>query len=153
MTEQGVVVGGAIAALSVMGMWAVADFVMMLGDKKDREFINRQAELARSKLMSSRRDADPRDWKTFWSSVAKDGTRYRHQVRLHRNGNWAVRTEVVESDTVVPYYTVEIPVPPGHGKEMFNRRHSWTNIDEDTQPMYPSPWEHGFINLEDSNAN
>lgn len=99
--------------------------------------------------MASRTGADPRSWKTFWSTIDKQGNRYRHQVRQHRTdvNIWWVRTEVLESDSVVPYFTANILVPPEHGKNMFNMRQTWSNVDEEGRPMYPPEYEGGFKGL------
>lgn len=91
-----------------------------------------------------------RMWTTFWSTITPDGTRYRHQVRQkHESKQWHVRTQILGADDRVPYYTVPVPVPPGHGMSMFKRRASWTNVDEEGRPMYPPEYPHGFLNLED----
>lgn len=99
--------------------------------------------------MASRIGADPRSWKTFWSTIDKQGNRYRHQVRQHRTdvNVWWVRTEVLEEDSINPYFTCVIEVPPEHGKKMFNMRMSWSNVDEEGRPMYPPEYEGGFKGL------
>ena len=98
--------------------------------------------------MASRRDADPRDWKNFWSTIEKDGTRYRHQVRQAKTDKtWMVRTEVWQDGDREPFYTASIPVPDEHGRAMFESRKTWSNVDEEGRPMYPPEYAGGFKDL------
>ncbi len=105
--------------------------------------------------MTSRVEADPRQWRTFWSTITADGTRYRHQVKMarkDRGGNWMVQTEVWD-DSPMPYYTAPIRVPDSHGKHMFNiMRLAWSNVDEEGREMYPPDYPNGFKNLGERDA-
>jgi hypothetical protein len=102
--------------------------------------------------MASRLAADPRRWTNFWSTIAADGTRYRHQVKLHRRLQvWEVRTEVWPDDQDQPYYTRDVQVPEDHGKHLFELRKTWTNVDPEDGPMYPPGYEvTGFLRLKGS---
>lgn len=93
---------------------------------------------------------DPRQWRSFWSTIVR-GTRYRHQVRLCRvTGRWLVRTEVWEEDDAEPYYTASQEVPAKHGDHMFRTMHRlWSNIDPVDGPMYPPEYSMGFSDLEE----
>ena len=99
--------------------------------------------------MASRLAADPRKWTNFWSTIAADGTRYRHQVKLHRRLQvWEVRTEVWPDGLDQPYYTRDVRVPEDHGKHLFELRKTWTNVDPEDGPMYRPGYEvAGFLQL------
>lgn len=106
--------------------------------------------------MASRIEADPRQWRTIWSAIAKDGTRYRHQVkqvRKDRGGKWWVQTEVWGPKDLMPYYTAPIIIPESHGKHMFAvMRPAWSNVDEEGREMYPPDYPNGFKDLGERDA-
>ena len=54
MTTQQVIVGTALAMLSIMGLAAFIDFIFMMQDKADHEFIQRQIGEARRKMREER---------------------------------------------------------------------------------------------------
>jgi hypothetical protein len=101
--------------------------------------------------MASRSDSNFRIWSTFWSSIAEDGTRYRHQVRrTHEDEGriWLTRTEVWPDGGKI-HYTVSVEVPESQGKYFFYKlRPQWTNVNEEGRDMYPPEYQSGFINLE-----
>lgn len=99
--------------------------------------------------MASRTGADPRSWKTFWSTIDKQGNRYRHQVRQDRDDNtkWMVRTEVWLDGDRAPHFSASVSVPAEHGKIMFDMRQTWSNVDEAGRPMYPPEYKAGFVGL------
>jgi hypothetical protein len=97
--------------------------------------------------MASRIATDPRKWSTFYGSISKDGTRYRHQCIQNVDKSWCVRTEVWEDSDVptMPYYTAAVPVSHEDGHNFFhNLRHQFSNLTEHENPMYPVGYESGF---------
>ena len=54
MTTQQVIVGTALAMLSICGFAAFIDFIFMMQDKADHEFIQRQIGEARRKMREER---------------------------------------------------------------------------------------------------
>lgn len=97
--------------------------------------------------MASRSACTPWSWKNFHSHIAKDGTRYRYQVRQNRKTKaWSVQCEVWP-DGERHYYTAPIPVPDRHGKVFWEMQKTWSNVDEDKNPPLPAGYESGFKGL------
>lgn len=94
--------------------------------------------------MASRVECDPRRWNTFWSTIDKNNTRYRHQVRQHKYTKvWMIRTEIWEG-METPYYSASIDVSKETGDRLWQMRFGWSNIDEHGRPLYPPEFAGGF---------
>jgi hypothetical protein len=117
--------------------------------------------------MADHSATEKRHWNNFWSTITKDGTRYRHQVQAkqvqdykgkYQAGRpvrleWMVRTEVWPDGDIRPHYTVSIPIPTSHGRYIFDvLRAAWSNVDEKGRDMYPPEYKNGFVNLGERNA-
>lgn len=95
--------------------------------------------------MASRKQCDPRIWNTFWSTIDKENTRYRHQVRQHKHTKvWLVRTEIWEGEVTMPYYGATLTVTKEVGDRLWAMRTDWSNIGEHGRPLYPPEFQGGF---------
>lgn len=95
--------------------------------------------------MASRMESDPRHWATYWSTIKKNGDRYRHEVQLSRDRKqWMVRTQIWIGVQPI-YYSAVVFIPPDVGEFLFYVvRMGWTNIGEEGRPLHPPQFPGGF---------
>ena len=110
--------------------------------------------------MASRKECDPRAWRTFWSTIVvrgKQKDRYRHQVRItqQRMGKgpkaaeppkWMVRTEIYLGSQPI-YHSVSTDIPEAVGKYLCTLVHAWGNVNEEGGPMFPPAFPEGFLQM------